>query len=115
MRPDREPGRADGGELLDEVAEVLGPVRDGAEGVVLGQSRERRRISSSIAAASRRERLGARLLGREVWVASLEASATWRPAVTSPSRQARSGSQAGSSADDASVISQPPPRTGRAP
>jgi hypothetical protein len=56
------------GELLDEVAEVLDAVRDGAERVVLGQRRERRRDLLVDLGASRRERLGARLLRREVRV-----------------------------------------------
>ncbi len=68
MRPDREPRRPDGGELLDEVAEVLGPVRDGAEGVVLRQRRERRRDLLLDLGCEQAERLGARLLGREVRV-----------------------------------------------
>ncbi len=68
VRPDREPGGADGGELLDEVAEVLGAVRDGAERVVLGQRRERRRDLLVDLGREQAERLGARLLGREVRV-----------------------------------------------
>ena len=100
MRPDREPGRPDGGELVDEVAEVLRPVRDGAERVVLRQGRERRRDLLVDLGGEQAERLGARLLGCEVRVVSFAASAAWRPAVTSPSRQARSGSQDGSSRND---------------
>ena len=66
--PDREPGRADGGELVDEVAEVLRPVRHGAERVVVGEGCERRPDLLVDLGGEQPERLGARLLGCEVRV-----------------------------------------------
>ena len=68
MGPDREPGRADGGELVDEIAEVLRPVRHGAERVVVGEGCERRPDLLVDLGGEQPERLGARLLGCKVRV-----------------------------------------------
>ena len=91
VRPDREPGRADGGELLDEVAEVLRAVRDRAERVVLRERRDGRCDLLVDLGGEQRERLGARLLGREVRVGVLRGERRVQPRryLTEPPRALR--------------------------